>query len=901
VRLAPHWRKAPLTLLRHRPVLAAVAFGAFLVAFSSASSPFFTTATGSAALRNKLREMGPYAAGLDLQRSYVGSFRQFAAPPGLRTPAFERQARALVRGIPFSGEPVLTTIVGAVQLSRAGNEATSDSVRLTARTGFLDKVIRLQGDPHAPGVWLADTTAETLHVRPGDRVEFPLADPRGTLHRTVLPVAGIYEALWKKPYRPEWVNFTHYIYPENNRVNLDPVLPPVFAFMPQDELDRVMKKADVGGTDQFFELPFTARSPLLSEAKGVRDRFATVHRALTPTFTHRPTAAERASRLYFGAVIGAKDTTSLPQAIAIAEKTIAGVAAPTQLLAEAGALIALVVVGASGAFLVARRRAEARTLFARGEAVPSFAGRTVVEAVLPSIGGGALGVAAALALIRTVEPNGRIDVSTLRAGALAATLGVAAGLLLVGASAGVAYARLYEVGARTHPLLRRTPWELVALAAGIVLLVRLRHGGGLSHDKATGIAHPSLVSFLVPVLLVGGVAAFLARIGGKPLRLAADRAWAAPLPVLLALRRLAAGRGVLSLLVVTSAIALGVLLYAQTLVSSLEDSVRQKAYIAAGSDAQGIVDATQPAPRHFPFPVTRAEIVYGGGRLGNADGDAVDVMGIDPKTLPAAVHWVSSWGPPPSQLVAHLDDPGRRLHVLATGPPTTLRAVNLAGTQIPVDVTWVHAFPGMSGQARLVVFSQRRLDQAVGGFDPLDPPWAYLWAKGPTKPVVAALLARPASAFFTTTAAGFRTDPNVALALRTFAFMRALGIAAGTLALFCLVLYLLARQRAQAIATAFERRMGLRRWTAAAALVLELGLILAVALVAALAGALVASASVVPHSDPLPQLAPAPVFAGPWLGLALILATLSVLTVLAGLVASRAPRDEALVEAIRLE
>jgi hypothetical protein len=207
----------------------------------------------------------------------------------------------------------------------------------------------------------------------------------------------------------------------------------------------------------------------------------------------------------------------------------------------------------------------------------------------------------------------------------------------------------------------------------------------------------------------------------------------------------------------------------------------------------------------------------------------------------------------------------------------------------------------MSGQARLVVFSQRRLDQAVGGFDPLDPPWAYLWAKGPTKPVVAALIARPASAFFTTTAAGFHTDPNVALALRTFAVMRALGIAAGTLALFCLVLYLLARQRAQAIATAFERRMGLRRWTAAAALVLELGLILAVALVAALAGALVASASVVPHSDPLPQLAPAPVFAGPWLGLALILATLSVLTVLAGLVASRAPRDEALVEAIRLE
>jgi hypothetical protein len=230
-----------------------------------------------------------------------------------------------------------------------------------------------------------------------------------------------------------------------------------------------------------------------------------------------------------------------------------------------------------------------------------------------------------------------------------------------------------------------------------------------------------------------------------------------------------------------------------------------------------------------------------------------------------------------------------------------MRSLNVSGTEIPVDVTWIKAFPGMSAQSRLVVISQRRLLQAGGGIDPLEPQWAYLWAKGPTKPVVAALVAPPADASFTTTAVGFRTDPNVALALRTFSFMRALGIAAGTLALFCLVLYLLARQRAQAIATAFGRRMGLRRWTAAAALALELGLILAIALVAALAGALVASASIVPRSDPLPQLSPAPVFAGPWLGLAVILATLAVLTVVAGLVASRSPRDEALVEAIRLE
>ena len=106
--------------------------------------------------------------------------------------------------------------------------------------------------------------------------------------------------------------------------------------------------------------------------------------------------------------------------VCLAEKTIAGVGPPTRLLAEAGALIALIVVGASGVFLVARRRAEARTLFARGEAVSSFAARTMLEALLPSIAGAVVGVAVALALIRVVEPNGTIEPSTLLQGAAVA-------------------------------------------------------------------------------------------------------------------------------------------------------------------------------------------------------------------------------------------------------------------------------------------------------------------------------------------------------------------------------------------------------------------------------------------------------------------------------------------------
>ena len=72
-RIPPHWRRAPLVLLHHRPVLFAVAFGAFLVALASASAPFFSAAAGSAALKEKLHEVTPLAAGLEIEYQYPGA------------------------------------------------------------------------------------------------------------------------------------------------------------------------------------------------------------------------------------------------------------------------------------------------------------------------------------------------------------------------------------------------------------------------------------------------------------------------------------------------------------------------------------------------------------------------------------------------------------------------------------------------------------------------------------------------------------------------------------------------------------------------------------------------------------------------------------------------------------
>jgi hypothetical protein len=894
VRLPPHWRKAPGTLLFHRPVLAAVVFGSFLVALAAASGPLFTASAGVATFRDALKDIPPLAAGLEYERIYEETgdpnpppgFQATKPQLGLHTAPQTASKEAEVRGIPLLGAPIVTTMVPARQLTRVGGGLASYTVVVMARTHALDHVRRLAGNPSRPGAWVPDTVAKDLHLRPGSRIEVPLTTGESGAKSVRVRVAGIYRALWKQPQTPFWINFYKLIYATDYS---DPVLPPPFVFVPQAFLEREFATLDPANVTQRWEFPIVGHDITLTRARTVAralTRIQSVH-GHESTNPYQPTS---------GTVV----LTSLPQAVGLADKTMAAVEPPTRLLADAGALIALLVVGASGVFLVVRRRAEARTLFARGERASSFAARTLLEALLPSLVGGALGFVAALELIHVFQPHGTVESGGIASGLRAAGLGVAVGLLLLGGAAGVSFARQYEVGGRAHPVLRRLPWELLALAGGVALLLRVRAGGGLVKDTATGLAHPSLASFLVPILLVAGGSALVARLGARPLRRLAGGAARRGVVPLLALRRLAAGKGVLALLLVTCASALSLLLYAQALVASVTDAAAQKAYIAVGSDVQVVVPAAAPAPRHLSFPVTRVESSYGSAAF--RDGDTVDIEAVDPATLAAALHWNPDWGPPVERLVDALRSPGKGIPVVLAGSTASPRTLEIGSVPFRIRVVaHVRAFPGMTSAEPLVVLSRTALTRAGGGVDPLDPPWAYLWARGPTNELLAKLTVAPIQGALPTTAQSFRRDPSVVLALRTFSYSRALGIAAGALALLCLVLYLVARQRAQTIATAFGGRMGLRRTAAALALALELGAIVAVALAVAVALTLPAARIVVGHSDPLGKFPPAPEFVPPWLALGAIGAVLAAASLLAGVVASRPPRDAAVMGALRLE
>ena len=50
----PVWRKAPVSLLRHPTLFAALALGAFLVVVSTAAYPLFLSASGSALVTSEI-------------------------------------------------------------------------------------------------------------------------------------------------------------------------------------------------------------------------------------------------------------------------------------------------------------------------------------------------------------------------------------------------------------------------------------------------------------------------------------------------------------------------------------------------------------------------------------------------------------------------------------------------------------------------------------------------------------------------------------------------------------------------------------------------------------------------------------------------------------------------------
>ncbi len=828
------WVKAPLALLRHRVGLLAVASAAFLVAIGAAAGPLMNAGAESEALQSKLAQLTPLAAGLVIDRPLGrdgGGLAAIAAADRRRRAA----AVALGRRLPSVGRAVLTTWTQAEAAGAAIPDVTNPVVVVPmARTGATAHVHRLSGSGR--GVWLSSAIAD----RATGRVTFGI--PGSGLGKSSLPVGAVYRSLTTDLDNPYWFNFTGRI----RAVKPDSPAPPSFALVTTAELYRLARHgfgADLGND---FEFPIVTKSMTPGRAKQIGRAFDDVRRQLA---ARTPLAAALGCT---GSPRGCSVSSELTDAVRIAAAGNSSLRPVVDLLAGFCVLIALGAALIAGVFTGRRRAAEARLSLVGGEPRSLFLARAAIEAFLPAVLGAALGFALAVESVRLFTPDGSVDTSVVRSALVRSALSVVAAALVVALGATLARGRLGS--GRGGVALRaasRAPWELAALAAAAAALLVVHSGGGLVKDRVAG-SHPRLVVLLVPVL----VAAPLSGLAGRALRLLVlRRVSVASVTAFLALRRVAAARGLVVALTVTVAAGIASLAFAEILQSSLRTSSTEKAFVSNGSDVQGLVDPAQALPSPFPYPVTKVAEVFDAGLL--PSGRPFEAIVVDPRSLGRVL--APHWSRDVRSAVHSLETSHARLPAIAVGLAPGRQTVTIGTGQADVDVVAsVRAFPGMQPGQALLVFPERAVARPAEALN-------YVWATGPPARVAAALARSSLAPMYLTQVAEFSRTPAVANITRTYGFLRIVALAIVLLALVALMLYLNGRERSQLVTSAFLRRMGFAQPRQACSVALESSVLVAVATVVGLAAAVITAGAIVGHVDPLSQYSPPPVTEVPWL------------------------------------
>ncbi len=516
--------------------------------------------------------------------------------------------------------------------------------------------------------------------------------------------------------------------------------------------------------------------------------------------------------------------------------------------------------------------------------------------MLPATIGAAVGVFASVSLLELLAPPGAVDSSVVSTGI---AYGAAGAFLAIAAAAAGAAAAFPRPGRRKGPsgIVLRVSWELLTVAAAVLLFALLLSGRGLARDS-TGATHPRLTVFLLPLVAATGAAGLATRGGTRLLRAVRTTS---PVWLLFALRRLASGRAALVAVVVAIAAAFGMFAYASTLSASLMRSTAEKAYIGTGGDVQGIVDPSAGGTRSLPFPVALAQVDQ--ANVSFDSGAPVDLVSADPAALVRTLRWGKGWADDPRTLLSRLAKRPDRLLAIASRDAPAGDAIVDQGVRIPLTIVGRAAIPAArAGRPALLVSSEALRDLAVRNHILYPAPGVsgLVWAKGPPVAVERALAASNLHPFYMTTPEAITKNPAVSAAKRSYRYVRVVGVALSFLALVALVLYLHARQRSQLISSAFARRMGLRSSADTWAVAFEAAIVM---LFAALLGggvaALVARA-IVRHVDSLPQYAPGPVSVVPWtvLVVGLVIAVLAGSFV--GAAAAVVARRSDVAEALRL-
>jgi putative ABC transport system permease protein len=311
------------------------------------------------------------------------------------------------------------------------------------------------------------------------------------------------------------------------------------------------------------------------------------------------------------------------------------------------------------------------------------------------------------------------------------------------------------------------------------------------------------------------------------------------------------------LMVTAGALAVGILMYAGVLSTSIQGAADDKALLSVGSDVSLTLGGRgSPVPGVPSTPVERLpDAVFSPG------GGTVDVLAIDRSTFADAAYWDDSvMGATLAEAMEALEPETReRLPVIVVGDFDTGDAtVQGQGSALSLEVTKVlRAFPGMRPGRGLVVADADGFFRTTQAARFSVQPTHELWAKGQPDEVLAAL-EKEISVDGAVTASAAKQTPRFLALAWTFEYLEALGVAAGVVALLGMVLYLQARQRDREVSYALARRMGLSSAGHGLSVAGELAGMLLAAFVIGAGLAVLAAGLIHGRLDPLPALPPAP-------------------------------------------
>jgi putative ABC transport system permease protein len=897
----PVWTRAPFVLLRYPGLLAALAAGVLLLSLTVAAFPMFLSASSARILRSEIGEplVGRYGVGL--------SYKATALPLGVPAPndgesLIEARGRIFTRiasDSPFLAPSEDSVIGPLVSLNDSEHPRRVRSGRLFAGAEALGHVEIVEGRD-GPGVWIPHEMSRGLRLGPGDQIRLSSANQEPVL----LPVDGVYRALHTEPPGGYWLPWEPEIYPGCREC---PV-PPQFVLVDDDQMVELAAPTGLGEGTVTVAWQAPLRRDLELSLDDARDlsAFAEVSRSL---ISDPSTEAGRIMGCCHASFIGShfsrtEFSSDADHIVEQTERRTLSLEGPSRVLRVAGILVALAVLASAGVFSAGARSTEVRLLAARGTGPAGAGGKAALEAVVPSVVGGGIGLVLAFLFVRAVAGSSPPSGTSIRAAIVAAVVAILISIVALGVVAALTSLRAGHHHGRLA-FLAKVPWEVGLLAFALFAAGRLPSGLG-STEVALEVGPPSPYLLLFPVAFVGGFAGLGARLFREGFRSLRNRGAGRRKASYLALHRLAGAPLLPVLLVGAAGLSLGVFVQGQALARSLEFTVDAKAKLFVGGDVHAWINPDSDAPDDFPLPATR---VARARQAGTADPGGVlfDLLGVDPATLARGAFWSDRFADVPlEELAGRLDagGDGPVPVVIAAAPGFEPTALEMNQQILPVKVVGrADAFPGMLSRRPLVVIDAEAVARAYPGTtNPLltETAATELWVRGDPDRALDALADPRIAVFQTLTADEVKDLPRLSVVIDTFAVLDALGLATGVLVVAALLMYLQARQRSQIVAYGLSTRMGMTPASHRRSVALETGSMLVASFVLGVGLGLAAAAVLVGRLDPLPVVPPDPLLVVPMVAIATSLVAVIAAAWLGAWITSREAGSVRLGEVMRV-